>query len=108
MPGRKPLFDKPMTNAERQARYRASLADGAPKIRYRRPADRRSRPQRWRDAVAELVELQGDYQAWRDSLPDNLASSALGEALQAICGIELSELEGIEPPRGFGRDLTRI
>ena len=34
------------------------------KVRYRRPADRRSRPQRWRDAVAELIELQADHQQW--------------------------------------------
>jgi len=24
--------------------------------------------------------------------------------LQAICDLDLSELEAIEPPRGFGRD----
>ena len=47
-----------MTPAERSARYRATHQDGAPRIRYRRPADRRSKAQRWRDAVAELVELQ--------------------------------------------------
>ena len=29
-----------------------------PVIRYRRPADRRSRAQRWCDAVGELVTLQ--------------------------------------------------
>ena len=91
------------TTAERQARYRATHADGAPKIRYRKPADRRGRPQRWRDAVAELVEL-GDCQAWLDSLPDNLADSATAEALRAICELDLSGLESIEPPRGFGRD----
>src|SRR5271165_4881435 len=73
MAGRKPLGDRPMTLAERQARFRAAHADGAPKVRYRRPGDRRSRPQRWRDAVAELVELQDEYRTWRDSLPDNLA-----------------------------------
>ena len=39
-------------------------------------AIRRSRPQRWRDAVAELVSLQDEYRAWLDSLPDNLAESA--------------------------------
>ena len=92
-----------MTLAERQARFRAAHADGAPKIRYGKPADRRSRPQRWRDAVAELVELQLEYRAWRDSLPDNLAESAMAEALR-VCDLDLSELESVEPPRGFGRD----
>ena len=104
MAGRKPLGDKPMTAAERQAKFREAHADAAtPKIRYRRPNDRRSRPQRWRDAVAELVALQNDYQQWLDALPDNLADSAV-EALRAITGIDLAELESIEPPRGYGRD----
>ena len=93
-----------MTLAERQARFRAADADGAPKIRYSKPADRRSRPQRWRDAVAELVELQLEYRAWRDSLPDNLAESATAEALRVVCDLDLSEVESVEPPRGFGRD----
>ena len=43
-----------MTDAERQARYRAARAAGAPVIRTRRPADHRSRARRWHDAVAEL------------------------------------------------------
>ena len=93
-----------MTTAERQARFRAAHADGAPKVRYRRPSDRRSRPQRWRDAVTELVELQDEYRAWLDSLPDNLTESAAAEALRSICNLDLSELESVDPPRGFGRD----
>jgi len=70
--------------------------------------DRRRRPQRWRDAVAELVELQGDYQAWLDALPPSLADSATADALRAICDLDLSELQGIEPPRGFGRDRPGV
>ena len=102
--GPKPIGEAAMTAAERQARYRAAHAEGAPKVRYRRPADRRSRPQRWKDAVAELVELQAEYQAWLDSLPGSLEDSATAEALRTVCGIDLTELEGSEPPRGFGRD----
>jgi hypothetical protein len=93
-----------MTVAERQARFRAAHADGAPKLRYRKPSDYRSRPQRWRDAVAELVSLQDEYRAWLDSLPDNLAESATAQALRAVCDLDLSELDSVEPPRGFGRD----
>ena len=52
-PGPKPLTGTTMTHAERQARYRANHAQRAPKSRSRTPVDRRSRPQRWRDAVAE-------------------------------------------------------
>jgi hypothetical protein len=93
-----------MTHAERQARYRTKQAEGAPTLRYRKPIDRRSRPQRWRDAVAELQDLQDEYQAWFDALPQNMADSATAEALRAICDLDLSELESIVPPRGFGRD----
>ena len=31
----------------------------------------------------------------------------MAEALRAICELDLSELESIEPPRGFGRDDAR-
>lgn len=103
-PGPKPMLGKPMTHAERQARYQASHAEGTPKMSYRRPADRRSRPQRWHDAVAELINLQSDYQTWLDALPANLVDSATAHALQTICELDLSELANVEPPRGFGRD----
>ena len=46
---RKPLGERPMTDAERQARYRAARAAARPVIRFRRPADHRSRAKRWRD-----------------------------------------------------------
>jgi len=103
-PGPKPLFGTTMTQAERQARCRASLAQVASRIRYRKLADRRSRSQRWRDAVAELLTLQGDYQRWLEALPENLADGSTAEALRVICGLDLLELESVEPPRGFGRD----
>jgi len=103
-PGPKPLLGTTMTHAERQARYRASHAESAPKLRYRKPADRRSRPQRWHDAVAELIELQCDYQTWLDTLPENLAESTTADRLHIICELDLSELANAEPPRGFGRD----
>ena len=104
-PGPKPQGERALTPAERQARYRAARAgEAAPaKVRYRKPADRRSRPRRWRDAVAELVELQADYQAWLDGLPESLADSTTVDALRTMCELDLSDLE-IEPPREFGRD----
>jgi len=77
-------------------------------VRSRKPGDRCSRPQRWKDAVAELIELQAGYQDWLDSLPENLRDGATGEALAAMCALDLSELEGVEPPRGFGRDRRSI
>ncbi len=56
--GPKPQDEAALTPVERQARYRAARQAGTPVVRYRKPGDRRSRPQRWKDAVAELVELQ--------------------------------------------------
>ena len=101
---RKPIGDKAMTDAERQARYRAAHAAIAPVSRAPRPADQRSRARRWHDAVAELTKLQAQYAAWLEALPINLQDSALADALQAICDLDLSELESVAPPRGFGRD----
>jgi hypothetical protein len=100
----KPLGDRPMTNAERQARHRAARAAGLPVIRYRRAADRRSRAQRWRDAVAELLALQAEYAAWLDALSETLRDGATGQALQAIVDLDLDDILTIAPPRGYGRD----
>jgi hypothetical protein len=101
---RKPIGDRPMTDAERQARHRAAQAAGKPASRIRSPADRRSRVQRWQDAVAELTTVQAQCVAWLQALPTSLHESATAEALQEICDLDLSELQAVEPPRGFGRD----
>src|SRR5271170_1532635 len=101
---RKPIGNKPMTDAERQARRRAAHAAGKPTIQIRRPTDRRSRIQRWRDAVTELASTQAHCATWLEALPPNLQASATAEALHAICDLDLSELQAVEPPRGFGRD----
>ena len=101
---RKSIGDTAMTDAERQARCRAARIAGKPAIRTRRPADHRSRARRWRDAVAELTDLQTQYATWLDALPSNLRESTTADALQAICDVDLTDLQAIEPPRGFGRD----
>jgi hypothetical protein len=61
--GRKPDGDAPLSNAERQALYRLHRRAGQPAAaaRTHRASDRRSRPQRWRAAVAELLTLQAVY-----------------------------------------------
>jgi hypothetical protein len=104
--GRKPEGERALSSAERQARYRArqQAAQAAIAIRYRRPAGRRSRPQRWADAVAELLALQSEYATWLDALPAGLRDSATAEALQGIVDLDLSDLASAEPPRGYGRD----
>jgi len=107
--GRKPAGERALTGAERQARYRAAHAD-APAGRQRQSTPRarsrlrRSRPQRWHAAVAELLTLQAEYATWLDSLPEATRGSATAEALQAILDLDLDELSVVEPPRGFGRD----
>ncbi len=104
--GRKPEAEHALSNAERQARYRARRQAQQPQTAIRRgPAvDRRSRAQRWRDAVAELLALQVEYAAWSDALPDSLRDSAIAEALQQIIDLDLDSLADVRPPRGFGRD----
>jgi hypothetical protein len=82
----------------------APVRSDIPSIGTRRPVDHRSRAQRWRDAVAELAALQREYDTWLQTLPDSLQQTATAEALQAICDLDLVDLQAIEPPRGFGRD----
>jgi hypothetical protein len=101
---RKPIGETAMTDAERQARYRAARATGVPVVRVRRPADPRGRAHRWTDHVAGLVQAQIEYAAWLENLPDSLQDGATAEALRTICELDLSELQAIVPPRGFGRD----
>ena len=73
-----------------------------PPVRYRRPQDRRTKPQRWRDAVKVLLTLQADYREWFDNLPENLLVTSLGKKRQAIAELDLEPLQGIDPPRGHG------
>jgi hypothetical protein len=104
--GRIPEGGHTLSNAARQARYRArrEADQPAPVVRYRRPVDRRSRLQLWNDLVAGLLALQAQYAAWYDALPESLRDTATAAALLAIVELDLDELAAIVPPRGFGRD----
>ena len=100
-----PEGDHALSNVERQARYRARLAAStAPTHRRHSSTDRRSRPQRWRDAVAELLALLAEYAGWLETLPESLRDSTTAEALAAITDFDLEALADIEPPKGYGRD----
>ena len=99
----------PLTNAERQARWRARRraqqeAPASVQLGKTASGDRRSRPQRWRDAVAELLALQAEYAAWLGALPDSLQDTATAETLAAIVELDLDGLASTELPRGYGRD----
>lgn len=104
--GRKPEGEHTLSNAERQARYRASRVVHPTPVstQPRRPTDRRSRPKRWHDAVTELLALQAEYADWLAMLPDSLRDSTTAEALEAIVDLDLTTLADIELPRGYGRD----
>src|SRR6266849_1642516 len=95
--GRKPQRDQALSNAQRQARYRARRAapKPLPAIPFRRPP---SRPQRWHAAVTELIALQAEYAVWYDALPESLQSSPTAEALRAIVELDRDELAGIDAP----------
>ena len=51
-----------------------------------------------------LLALQDQYRAWRDALPESLAGSATPALLDQVCELDLSVLEAVALPRGFGRD----
>jgi hypothetical protein len=114
MPGPPPRGDRAATPAERSAAYRAwrkATAMAAPAkppvvVRYRRPADRRTRLQQWADAVQTLADLLDRFQEWRDNLPASLANSATAEALDAVLELRdyVEELQAVVSPKGFGRD----
>jgi hypothetical protein len=77
-----------------------------------------SRSARWFSAVsaaesalADLLELQQQYQEWRDNQPENFQGTIVDEKLNAICDLDLQsaldtiqEAAGLDLPQGFGRD----
>lgn len=94
-----------LTSAERQRRYRERRAANEPIRKFETVAvrDQRTRPQRWRDAVAALRALQAEYEEWRDGLPESLAESRTAGLLDEVCDLDLDALD-VQLPRGFGRD----
>ena len=69
-----------LTPAEKQRRYRERLKAGAAPVHIPKPRDRRSRPQRWCDAVAELRALQEHYRDWSRQAPRRPLRDALWRA----------------------------
>lgn len=93
----------PLTNAQRQAAYRARQKLSPPKIiKVERKEKKLSRARKWAEAVEVLKQLQEDYQEWLNNLPEG-GSESTRTALEAICDLDLSTLD-IDPPKGFGRD----
>ena len=51
------------------------------------------RPKQWTDAVAVLRRLQGEYEAWRDGLPESLADSRDRRAPRGGLRVDLDALD---------------
>lgn len=98
-------------------------------------AKQRSKPQRWADACSsateaveaaraaleDLRDLMGEYEEWRDNMPESLQESATFEKLEEVIdsgesnfdefesacdSLEsaISDIQDMDLPRGFGRD----
>ena len=103
--GRVPEGFAALSNAERQARYRARQLVPRPALTIKpsRPA-RRSRSKRWNDALAEMIAVQFECAAWFDALPESLRDSSTATALQKMIELDLDAIAAVQPPLGYGRD----
>jgi hypothetical protein len=88
-----------MTPAERSAAYRArrkaaGVTDKPVIVRYRKPADRRSRPERWTSAVQVLSDILAVYETW--TVPAGLGDSPMAQKLTALLELRshIDDLEG--------------
>ena len=114
MPGPLPRGERAATPAEGSAAYRArrkaTAADMPAKppvvIRYRRPTDRRSRPQQWADAVQTLTGLLDQFEEWRDKTAIQPREQPDGGSARCRAGAArlCRSLQAVELPKGFGRD----
>lgn len=104
--GRPRLYASP---ADRQAAYRLRIADQGEAVPHVPSKPRRppSKPARLALLRRTAEDLQHEYEAWLESLPETLQEGAQGERLaEAIEQLEavVDILSGITPPRGYGRD----
>ena len=103
--GREPEGEIALTNAKRQARYRARRQTEQPPSIVRQPRpSRQSRRKRWDDALAVMMTVQAECAAWFEALPESLRDSATAEALREIVDLDLETIAAVRPPLGYGRD----
>jgi hypothetical protein len=103
--GREPEGETALSNAERQARYRARRQAEHPPAIVRQPRPpRHSRRKRWDEALAVMMTVQAECTAWFESLPESLRGSATAEALQEMTDLDLDSIAAVRPPLGYGRD----
>jgi len=104
--GREPEGQTALTNAERQARFRARRQAQQPTsvaVKQPRPA-RRSRTKRWNDALREMFAVQAECAAWLEALPESLRDNATAAALEAMIELDLEALAAVQPPTGYVTD----
>jgi hypothetical protein len=103
--GREPEGEAVLSNAERQARYRARRSVLQPPVAIKQPRPaRRSRSKRWNNALAELMAVQAECAAWFEALPESLRDSPTAAALQDMIELDLDAITAVQPPLGYGRD----
>jgi hypothetical protein len=97
-----------LSDAERAARYRErrKASEKPVVVRYRRPADRRSKAKQWDDAVDTLLGILDGYQEWRDNMPAGVSDSATAQHLDDVLALRdrVEQLQAVDLPKGFGRD----
>jgi len=96
------------TAAERQKAYISRLKSGVPAPSPQKRQTRKlSRPKRIEALLSEAEDLLQSYTDWQENMPETLQDSEQGQKLQdTIDGLEqvVELLQGIDLPRGFGRD----
>jgi hypothetical protein len=99
-----------MAPAERQRKYRerraAELAKRVVVLKYLPRPDRRSRAQKWDDAVNDLTNILDAMQKWRAKLLSHDAHASVAVRLDAVLDLRPSveALRGVVLPKGWGRD----
>ena len=101
---------------------KGSLSKTLPKLQAKlsklMPPKRRSRAVQWQNAasdaqqgIEELMELQADFEAWRDGMPDQLQTGPTFDKLEEVCNLDLqgaldavTEAADVDLPMGFGQD----
>ena len=103
--GREPEGQTALSNAERQARFRARQRLARPPLVVEpRQPKRSSRTKRWNAALAEMLAVQTECAAWFEALPESLRDSATATALQDVIDLDLDAIAAVQPPLGYGRD----
>lgn len=100
--GRMPGGSAALSNAERQARPRAKMMALQPPLAIKRSmlGARRCRSKRWNDALAEMVAVQSECDAWFDALSESLRDSANGEQASRPCRPDHPSLTVVHPMVG--------